>query len=122
MAMIWITHDLGVVAGLADRVIVMYAGFIVEEANVDAVYEDPRHPYTMALLEALPRVDRRRDRRLKSIPGAPPNLLVEPHGCPFAARCEQVIDRCRTDNPQLEPISPRHKIACWVDVQTGGPR
>jgi oligopeptide/dipeptide ABC transporter ATP-binding protein len=122
MAMIWITHDLGVVAGLADRVIVMYAGFIVEEADVEAIYEEPRHPYTMALLAALPRVDRRRHQRLKSIPGAPPNLLVEPHGCPFAARCELVVDRCRTDNPQLEPISPRHKIACWVDVQTGGPR
>ena len=122
MAIIWITHDLGVVAGLADRVIVMYAGFIVEEADVDTIYEEPRHPYTMALLAALPRVDRRRDRRLKSIPGAPPNLLVEPHGCPFAARCEMVIDRCRSDNPQLEPISPRLQIACWVDVQTGGPR
>ena len=122
MAMIWITHDLGVVAGLADRVIVMYAGFIVEEAGVDTVYEDPRHPYTQALLAALPRVDRRRDRRLKSIPGAPPNLLVEPHGCPFAARCERVIDRCRTENPKLEAVAPHHRIACWVDVQTGGPR
>ncbi len=122
MAMIWITHDLGVVAGLADRVIVMYAGFIVEEADVDTVYEDPRHPYTQALLAALPRVDRRRDRRLKSIPGAPPNLLVESHGCPFAARCERVIDRCRTENPILEAVAPHHRIACWVDVQTGGPR
>ncbi|MCJ7724030.1 MAG: ABC transporter ATP-binding protein, partial [Anaerolineales bacterium] len=72
MAIIWITHDLGVVAGLAERVIVMYAGLIVEEAAVDELYEDPRHPYTLALLAALPRVDRRRDRRLKSIPGAPP--------------------------------------------------
>ena len=122
MAMIWITHDLGVVAGLADRVIVMYAGFIVEEADVDTLYEDPRHPYTQALLAALPRVDRRRDRRLQSIPGAPPNLLVEPHGCPFAPRCERVIDRCRTENPKLEAIAPHHRIACWVDVQTGGPR
>jgi oligopeptide transport system ATP-binding protein len=86
MTMIWITHDLGVVAGLAERVIVMYAGFIVEEAVVDDLYEDPRHPYTLALLAALPRADRRRDRRLKSIPGAPPNLVVEPHGCPFAPR------------------------------------
>ncbi|MBN1139894.1 MAG: ABC transporter ATP-binding protein [Anaerolineae bacterium] len=122
MAMIWITHDLGVVAGLADRVIVMYAGFIVEEADVDTLYEDPRHPYTQALLAALPRVDRRRDRRLKSIPGAPPNLLVEPHGCPFAVRCERVIDRCRTENPRLEAVAPHHRIACWVDVQTGGLR
>jgi oligopeptide/dipeptide ABC transporter ATP-binding protein len=122
MAMIWITHDLGVVAGLANRVIVMYAGFLVEEADVDSLYEDPRHPYTLALLAALPRVDRRRHQRLKSIPGAPPNLLVEPHGCPFAPRCEFVIDRCRTDNPQLESVGPRHRIACWVDVQSGEPR
>jgi oligopeptide transport system ATP-binding protein len=119
MAMIWITHDLGVVAGLADRVVVMYAGFIVEEAEVDALYDDPRHPYTLALLAALPRVDRRRDRRLKSIPGAPPNLLVKPHGCSFAPRCEFRIERCLTDTPSLALFAPRHKIACWVDVRTG---
>ena len=122
MAMIWITHDLGVVAGLADRVIVMYAGFIVEEADVESLYEDPRHPYTLALLAALPRVDRRRHQRLKSIPGAPPNLLVAPHGCPFAPRCERVIEHCQTENPRLEAVAPHHRIACWVDVQTGGTR
>jgi oligopeptide/dipeptide ABC transporter ATP-binding protein len=122
MTMIWITHDLGVVAGLAERVIVMYAGFIVEEAVVDDLYEDPRHPYTLALLAALPRADRRRDRRLKSIPGAPPNLVVEPHGCPFAPRCERVIDRCMNENPVLTQVAANHKIACWIDVQTGAPR
>ena len=123
MAVIWITHDLGVVAGIADRVMVMYAGFIVEEASVNALYENPRHPYTSALLGALPRVDRRRDRRLKSIPGAPPSLLVEPHGCPFTARCEFVIDRCKTENPPLTPVEQnQHNIACWVDIQTGAPR
>ncbi len=122
MAIIWITHDLGVVAGLADRVIVMYAGFIVEEAAVETVYEDPRHPYTLALLAALPRVDRRRDKRLKSIRGAPPNLLVEPHGCPFAPRCEYVIERCLTDNPPLAPVTDGHTIACWVDVTSGASR
>ncbi len=122
MAVIWITHDLGVVAGLAERVVVMYSGFIVEEADVDAIYENPQHPYTLALLEALPRVDRRRDKRLKSIPGAPPNLLVAPHGCPFAPRCEYVFDRCRDENPLLLPLSPTHKLACWVDVSTGKPR
>jgi oligopeptide transport system ATP-binding protein len=122
LAMIWITHDLGVVAGLADRVNVMYAGFIVEEAIVDDLYEDPRHPYTLALLAALPRADRRRDRRLRSIPGAPPNLLVEPHGCPFAPRCEFVFERCLADNPSLESVAPRHRIACWVDVETGRPQ
>ena len=122
MAVIWITHDLGVVAEIAERVLVMYAGFIVEEALVESIYEDPRHPYTLALLAALPRVDRRRDRRLKSIPGAPPNLLVKPKGCPFAARCEFVITRCREEMPPLFEITPNHRAACWIDVTTGNPR
>ena len=122
MAIIWITHDLGVVAGMADRVIVMYAGFIVEEAAVNDLYDYPSHPYTIALLAALPRVDRRRDSRLKSISGSPPNLLVEPQGCPFAPRCEFVIERCRVENPPLENIEYGHSIACWVDVKTGKPR
>jgi oligopeptide/dipeptide ABC transporter ATP-binding protein len=114
MALIWISHDLGVVAGLAERVIVMYAGMIVEEADVDSLFENPMHPYTMALLGALPRVDRRRDNRLNSIPGAPPNLLVEPRGCPFAPRCEYVIDHCREERPPLFPVSPTQRAACWV--------
>jgi len=122
MSMIWITHDLGVVAGLADRVMVMYAGFIVEEASVDELYEHPRHPYTQALMEALPRVDRRRDSRLKSIPGAPPSLLVEPRGCPFTARCDYVIDRCLAENPQLLSVGLSHRTACWIDLDAGQPR
>ena len=122
MAMIWITHDLGVVAGLAERVLVMYAGFLVEEATVDDLYENPRHPYTIALLDALPRIDRLRHSHLKSIPGAPPNLLIQPHGCPFALRCEYAFDRCRQENPILIEITPNHKIACWFDVITGTPR
>jgi oligopeptide transport system ATP-binding protein len=118
MAMIWITHDLGVVAGMADRVVVMYAGTVVEEADVDSLYEDPRHPYTLALLGALPRMDRRRSgERLKSIPGAPPNLLVKPHGCPFAPRCEYVLERCWSDSPTLTRVEHEHKAACWVDVK-----
>jgi oligopeptide transport system ATP-binding protein len=115
MSIIWITHDLGVVAGLADRVIVMYAGYIVEEADVNSLYENPQHPYTLALLAALPRADRRRDRRLKSIRGAPPNLLVEPRGCPFAPRCEYVMERCLVENPSLLPHTPNHQVACWLD-------
>jgi oligopeptide transport system ATP-binding protein len=117
MAIIWITHDLGVVAGLAERVLVMYAGHIVEEAGVDEVFDAPRHPYTLALLGALPRVDRTRSDRLRSIPGAPPNLLVQARGCPFAPRCEYVIDRCHEENPELLPVAPGHKLACWVDVR-----
>jgi oligopeptide transport system ATP-binding protein len=122
MAMIWITHDLGVVAGLADRVIVMYAGYIVEEAPVQELYECPSHPYTLALLSALPRVDRTIGDRLKAIPGAPPNLLTETQGCPFAPRCDFVIDRCLSENPPLMPVGPAHTAACWVDVTTGAPR
>jgi oligopeptide transport system ATP-binding protein len=117
MAMIWITHDLGVVAGLAERVIVMYAGYIVEEARVDDLYEDPRHPYTLALLAALPRADRRRGQRLKSIPGAPPNLLVESKGCPFAPRCELVAEQCWAANPALRSVATDHRTACWFDVK-----
>ncbi len=122
MAIVWITHDLGIIAGLAQRVIVMYAGFIVEQAGVDDVYDDPRHPYTFLLLGALPRVDMSRGQRLVSIPGLPPNLLGLPQGCPFAPRCQWVIERCRQENPSLTPIAPGHEIACWVDVRTGGLR
>jgi oligopeptide/dipeptide ABC transporter ATP-binding protein len=129
MAMIWITHDLGVVAGLANRVMVMYAGYVVEEADIDTLYEDPRHPYTLALLAALPRADRRRDHRLKSIPGAPPSLHVQSKGCPFAPRCEFVIEHCWNENPLLMPVddrptaaAPPHRAACWIDVRTGAER
>ncbi len=122
LTIIWITHDLGVVAGLAQRVIVMYAGHIVEEADVDTLYEDTRHPYTLALMAALPHAERRRAGRLKSIPGAPPNLLVKPLGCPFAPRCEFVQEKCRKENPSLELIAKDHSIACWVDVRTGALR
>jgi oligopeptide/dipeptide ABC transporter ATP-binding protein len=122
MAMFWITHDLGVVAGMADRVIVMYAGTVVEEAGVDSLYENPLHPYTHALLGALPRADQRRHQRLVSIPGAPPNMLLKPAGCPFAPRCEHAFDRCWAERPLLETRAVRHKAACWYDVTTGEAR
>jgi oligopeptide transport system ATP-binding protein len=121
MAVIWITHDLGVVAGLADRMMVMYAGFIVEEAPVKAIYGDPRHPYTIGLLGSLPRLDQIRAEKLQSIEGLPPDLIALPEGCPFAARCAYVLEKCRTERPELEPVGPRHRAACWVDVtQTRG--
>lgn len=119
MSLIWISHDLGVVAGLADRVNVMYAGFIVEEARAEDVYNDSRHPYTLALLRSLPRMDARAGEKLESIEGLPPDLLEEPKGCPFAPRCSFVQETCLDQNPALEEISPGHRIACWVDVQTG---
>jgi len=116
MAIIWITHDLGVVAGLADRMMVMYAGHAVEEAPVKEVYADPRHPYTIGLLGSLPRLDELREDRLTSIEGLPPDLIALPPGCPFEPRCVYAIDKCREIRPELEPVGPRHRIACWVDV------
>jgi oligopeptide transport system ATP-binding protein len=80
------------------------------------------HPYTIALMDALPRVDRRRDHRLRSIPGAPPNLLVEPHGCPFAPRCEYAFEHCLSEMPPLETITQGHKVACWVNIRNGARR
>ena len=122
MAVIWITHDLGIIAGLAERVIVMYAGFFVEKGSVDDIYGDPRHPYTLALLKSLPRVDRTSKERLATIPGLPPDLLGLPPGCPFAPRCDYAVERCRQENPHLEPVEPDHEAACWVDVTTGRER
>ena len=116
LAIIWITHDLGVVAGIADRMMVMYAGFIVEEAPVKVVYADPRHPYTLGLLGSLPRLDEIREDKLTSIEGLPPDLIDLPPGCPFEARCVYALEKCRTERPELEPVAPRHRIACWVDV------
>jgi oligopeptide transport system ATP-binding protein len=122
MAIIWITHDLGVIAGLAENVIVMYAGFIVEKGNVDDIYANPRHPYTLALLRSLPRVDRDSDEKLATIPGLPPDLLGLPPGCPFERRCSYAVDWCSRENPTLQSIGPGHEIACWVDVTTGRER
>lgn len=119
MSLIWITHDLGVVAGLADRVVVMYAGFIVEEAPIDLVYSDPRMPYTFQLLKSLPRMDGSPGEKLMSIEGLPPEQYALPVGCPFAPRCMFVKDKCWEENPPLEEIEPGHRIACWVDIRTG---
>ncbi|HID34583.1 MAG TPA: ABC transporter ATP-binding protein [Anaerolineae bacterium] len=119
MALIWITHDLGVVAGLAERVIVMYAGMIMEDALVDDLYENPRHPYTRALLRSLPRMDGSPGEKLETIEGLPPDLIALPKGCPFAARCKLAQDICFEQRPPLEEIAPGRRLACWVDVDTG---
>jgi oligopeptide/dipeptide ABC transporter ATP-binding protein len=119
MALIWITHDLGVVAGLAERVIVMYAGFVVEDSNIDELYGNPLHPYTLALLKSLPRLDERAEEGLATIEGLPPSLLECPRCCPFEPRCEFAVDKCKEINPLLEEVEPGHRIACWVDVKTG---
>jgi len=122
MALIWITHDLGVVAGLAERVIVMYAGFIVEEAAVSELYNNPRHPYTIALLGSLPRLDVEEERQLDTIEGLPPDLFELPPGCAFYDRCNFRQDKCMQHVPQLEEVAPNHRICCWVDVEHGGLR
>ncbi len=116
MAIIWITHDLGVVAGMADRVIVMYSGFIVEEGNVNDLYGKPRHPYTLGLLRSIPRLDLGRQKRLIPIDGLPPDLLEPPTHCPFAPRCSFVQEKCWQENPPLVEVTPGHKAACWVDI------
>ncbi len=121
MAIVWITHDLGIIAGLAERVIVMYAGYIVERASVKDLYGDPRHPYTIGLLGSLPRLDETRKRRLFSMRGLPPDLIDLKPGCPFAPRCDYVIDRCWEETPPLEPITIGHEVACWVDVKSSQP-
>ena len=115
MAIVWITHDLGVVAGIADHVAVMYGGQIVEYAGVDDLYSDPRHPYTRALLQTLPRQEGEREARLVSIPGQAPNLKGELTSCPFAPRCSQVFDKCRQANPPLFDVNERQKSACWLE-------
>jgi len=117
MAVIWITHDLGVVAGLADRVQVMYAGRIVEAAEVEALYGDPIHPYTLGLLQCIPRLDEARPERLASIHGSPPDLIRPIAGCPFAPRCDFRIERCSVDDPPLEPATEDHLRACWASVR-----
>jgi oligopeptide transport system ATP-binding protein len=122
MAVIWITHDLGVVARMAQRILVMYAGYIIEEAASKDLYATPSHPYTLGLLGSLPRVDRGEHMRLVSIEGLPPVLGEEPKSCPFAPRCSFVIERCRQENPLLIPVGPGHRTACWVDVKTRAAR
>jgi oligopeptide transport system ATP-binding protein len=119
MAVILITHDLGVVAGLADRINVMYAGYIVESAPAEELFGNPRHPYTLGLLRSIPRIDEPRREKLIPIEGLPPDLVDTPPGCPFQPRCVYSIDRCTEENPMLEPVNRGHTIACWVDV-TGG--
>ena len=116
MAIIWITHDLGVVAGMAQRVIVMYSGYVIEEANVDDIYAMPRHPYTLGLLRSIPRLDLGRQKRLIPIEGLPPDLLELPSQCPFAPRCAFAVEKCWQQNPPLEIVGPDHKAACWVDI------
>ncbi len=125
MAIVWISHDLGVVAGLADRVAVMYGGLIVEKADVRELYTNPQHPYTRGLLGSLPRLDGTDD-KLVNIKGQPPNLRQEPTSCPFAPRCDYAFDRCLKENPILDSVKNNgggmHEVACWWDIDAEKPR
>jgi len=114
MAVLLITHAMGVVAEVAQRVVVMYAGKVVEEAHVQDLFADPRHPYTQGLIRSIPRLDlaATEHRRLEAIPGTVPSLLDPPPGCRFAARCRFATDACRAAEPPLREVAPGHKVAC----------
>jgi oligopeptide/dipeptide ABC transporter ATP-binding protein len=116
-----ITHDLGVVAETADRVLVMYAGKGVETGTVYEIFDDPRHPYTRALLASVPRLDAERSERLPAIPGQPPELLSMPPGCPFQPRCPLAHDRC-VEMPGRTEFTPTHGARCWAAASDAGVR
>ncbi len=119
VAMLMITHNLGVVARYADRVNVMYAGRIVERGTAREIYANPRHPYTLGLLRSVPRLDEPKKAKLAPIPGQPPDLTRLPPGCAFAPRCSYAVERCRAERPTLEAEAPDHLSACWVAREIG---
>jgi oligopeptide/dipeptide ABC transporter ATP-binding protein len=119
VALIVITHNLGVVARYADRVNIMYAGRIIERGTAREIYANPRHPYTVGLLRSVPRLDLPRRARLDPIEGQPPDLVRLPQGCAFRARCRWAIDKCATDMPLLGEVSDNHWSACWRSEDLG---
>ncbi len=121
MAILLITHDLGVIAETAHRVVVMYAGIVVEEADVVPLFEDPKHPYTRGLLDSIPKLTRKTS-RLATIPGTVPNPLEHVPGCPFANRCSFVMDVCRVQMPRLAEVAPGHAVRChlYPECSDGG--
>ena len=119
MSVLWITHDLASIAGLADRVAIMYGGSVVETAPVDAFFADPSHPYALALLAAAPRLGTRRRERIVAIEGYPPDPAALPPGCAFAPRCPLVVDRCRSERPPLKALATGRFVAC---LRAGDPQ
>jgi oligopeptide/dipeptide ABC transporter ATP-binding protein len=117
-----ITHDLGITAEMADRVMVMYAGRIIEYGPVDEIYYRPHHPYTVGLLRSIPRMSSERGRNLYQINGNPPQLLHLPSGCSFEPRCECSLARCRTMSPGLKEVGDGHMSACFLDSPAPGER
>lgn len=118
-AVLIITHNLGVVARYADRVNVMYAGKIIERGSAEEIYHNPRHPYTIGLLNSVPRLDEAIKAQLEPIEGLPPDLIGLPPGCSFRPRCKFSIDRCATEVPPLEEVAAGHISACWVSEKLG---
>jgi oligopeptide transport system ATP-binding protein len=119
MAVIMITHDLGIVAGLCDRINVMYAGYIIEHAPTDELFAKPRHPYTLGLLRSIPRIDQGRRTKLVPIEGFPPDLVTVGNKCPFQPRCIFAVEKSDEENPPLQLVGPEHYAACWVNVYEG---
>ncbi len=120
-AIIMITHDLGVVAGVTDRVLVMYAGRVVESGPTDEIFANPRMPYTIGLLRSIPRLDAQGDQRLLPIRGLPPDLIDLPQACPFSPRCDYVQDACLQQVPPLREVGPEHRAACLFDITLATP-
>ncbi len=114
-AVILITHSLGVVAGMCDMINVMYAGRVVERGSTDDIFKDPKHPYTVGLIESVPRLDKEhKAQKLFSIPGQPPNVINLPDCCPFYPRCNKVMDICRTKYPKEKTLGPNRTVSCWL--------
>ena len=122
MSVIWITHDLGVVARLTKRVMVMYGGYRIEDSPVKEFYSNPRHPYSIGLLDSLPKLNEAPGTKLISIPGQPPDLVNLPSGCPFYSRCNFRIDQCKMEMPPVEKVGNNHWVACWQIAKTEGVR
>ncbi|HSO01904.1 MAG TPA: ABC transporter ATP-binding protein, partial [Gaiellaceae bacterium] len=115
-ALVLITHDLGVVAGMCERVNVMYAGMFMETGSASRLFAQPRHPYTLGLLQSVPRIDAGRRQKLRPIPGSPRNMLSPPAECPFAPRCRYEVEQSRQEVPRLVEIEPGHHVACFNPV------
>ena len=113
MALMMITHNLGVIAEMADTVVIMYMGKVVEEASVKDIYHNPTHPYTIGLMESIPALTRKKE-RLKPIKGMVPDPYNLPKGCPFEPRCPEAMEICREQMPQLKEVRPKHRVACWA--------
>jgi peptide/nickel transport system ATP-binding protein len=116
MSVLLITHDMGVIAGRTDRVMVMYAGKVVEASSTEMLFDEMRHPYSQALLASIPRLEQDNRQRLYSIPGLPPDLTNPPVGCRFAPRCQRATDQCRTEEPPLDGLTDQHVFACWHPI------